>query len=180
MPDSFETLMRNNEEIRHLLAGLHQGTAPPGCSERSTGGHLMDRLMAAASRQEAVEERLLPWAARRLGPDAARIIGQAVGQSRMIKQILAKLAAAPDADPGMAGQVSATLAAAWREHIDFEERQVLPLLRQACEPAVAAQAEEGGGRDAVTAALDHLRDVAESHDASGLLAVTVGQAPGRG
>ena len=167
MPDSFETLMRNNEEIRHLLAGLQPGTAPPGRSELRTRGHLMDRLMAAASRQEAVEERLLPSAARRLGPDAARIIGQAIGQSRMIKQILAKLVAAPDADSETADQASATLAIAWREHIDFEEQQVLPLLRQAREPASAAQAEAGGGRDAATVALDRLRDVAASHDASG-------------
>ena len=168
MPDTIEILKRNNQEIRQVLAGLQQGAECPGRSELSARRHLVDRLTAMASRQAAAEERLLP-AVRRLGPDAARIVGQAIGQSQMIKQILARLAAAPD--PGTAAQVSATVATAWHEHIDFEEQQVFPLLRRAGEPA---QAEPGGSHEPVTAVLNRLRDVAASHDDSGPFAVQPG------
>jgi len=176
MPDTYESLKRNNQEIRQVLAGLDQEAEGSGRPDPSTHRHLINRLISMASSQEAAEQRMLPSAVRRLGPDAARLAGQAIGQSQMIKWILATLAAAQDADPEQAGQVSATVAVAWREHIDFEERQVLPLLRDTS--AAAAGAGESSG--SVTAALNHLRDVAASHDASGPFAVGGAQAPGRG
>jgi Hemerythrin HHE cation binding domain len=176
MPDTFEILKRNNHEIRQVLAGLQQGAGSqhPSRSELSAHRHLIDQLMTMASRQEAAEERLLASAIGRLGPQAARVVGQAISQSRMIRRTLAQLAAAPDSDPETAGQVSA-VATAWREHFDFEEQQVLPLLRQAGERAAATQAEAGGIRDSATGALSRLRDAATSHDAPGPAA---GQASG--
>jgi hemerythrin-like domain-containing protein len=132
MADVFEVLRLDHDELRRLLAQLHIGpTALTGATSNQLAAReeLTGQLIAAESRHEAVEAQFFWPAVRRLGQEAEKLAGLAAGQEAEAAQALAALASlnvqAAEFEPVLTEVISAGL-----EHIDFEEQEVWPQLRQ--------------------------------------------------
>jgi hemerythrin-like domain-containing protein len=145
MADMFEVLKRDHDEVRRMLAELHIGpTALTGATGNQLDARrrLTGQLIIAESRHEAVEDKFFWPAVRRQGPEAEQLADQAVRQEQQARRALAALTElGPDAidfEPLLTDVIAAGF-----EHIEFEEEQVWPLLRQAISPAQAAELGRG-------------------------------------
>jgi hemerythrin-like domain-containing protein len=141
MTDVFEVLAQDHDEVRRMLAALQSG---PTALTGATGNQLEARkrltgeLIIAETRHEAVEQEFFWPAVRSHGPEADRLADQAAEQERQARQALAALDVldvhATEFEPLLTELVSAGI-----EHIEFEEEQVWPMLRQAISPLQAAE-----------------------------------------
>ncbi|HEY7142910.1 MAG TPA: hemerythrin domain-containing protein [Streptosporangiaceae bacterium] len=162
MTDVFAVLRLDHQELTRLLRQLHIG---PTALTGATSNQLADRerlagqLIAAQSRHEALEAEYFWPAVRGEGAEPARLAAQAAGQEQEAIMALARLAGldarAAEFEPLLTEVISSGL-----EHIEFEELQVWPVLRQVFS---AARASELGAEVALAlaAASDYARTPSE-------------------
>ena len=143
MPDVFEVLRADHEEVKQMLAELETGQG------RSDGGamaearqQLASKLVIESSKHEAVEEMYFWPAVRDRVPGGDQLADTAIGQENEAKQVLARLDKAEAGDGEFESLIAEFIPSA-REHISFEENQVWPGLRQALS---AEEAEDLGDK----------------------------------
>jgi hypothetical protein len=152
MPDVFEVLGRDHDEVKDLLTALEES---PGVSEGAADavlaarGHVAERLIMDSSAHEAAEERYFWPAVRQQVPKGDKLANEAIGQESEAKGVLSRLDKLAPADPEFDKLIAEFIPAA-RQHIEFEETQVWPQLRAVLTPEQAA---ELGAR--VAAAKEH-------------------------
>jgi hemerythrin-like domain-containing protein len=144
MADVFAVLAQDHQEVKAMLAELERGpTKAAGATEDQLAlrKKMTEQLIIEESRHEALEEMYFWPAVRDRLESGSTLADQATGQEQAAKGILARL---DKLGPGDAEfeQLLATFVMDAREHIEFEESQVWPLMRTAL-PAEAA-AELGG------------------------------------
>jgi hypothetical protein len=131
MPDVFQVLQKDHDEVKAMLAELEGG---PKASTGATPEQLayrkqaVDRVIIEESRHEAAEQRYFWPAVRQLGPDGARVTELGLNQEAEGEAALAELDKLQPDDEGFEDRVIAFSAAA-RAHIAFEEGHAWPLLR---------------------------------------------------
>ena len=140
MPDVFEVLSRDHEEVKRMLSEFEAGpTAAAGASadQLALRKKMAQTLVIEESKHEAVEEMYFWPAVRDRLPDGGRLADQANEQEQEGKEVLNSLDKA-DADDPRFEELLGKFITAGREHIAFEETQVWPGLRAALSEAEAA------------------------------------------
>ena len=130
MPDVFEVLKKDHDEVKAMLERLADGpTAASGATgeQLAQRKRLVDSMIMEESRHEAAEQQHFWPAMRQLGPEGDRIADQAIEQETAGEETLNELDAL---DPGdhRFESVLASFASDARAHIAFEEAHAWPLL----------------------------------------------------
>jgi hemerythrin-like domain-containing protein len=132
MPDVFDVLGEDHNEVKQLLARLEKERPGHDAGKRK----LADRkekattLITDESEHEAVEEMFFWPAVRDKLPDGDKLARHATSQENEAKKVLAKLSTMDAGSPEFEKLLTEFTAAA-REHIEFEETKVWPRLRGA-------------------------------------------------
>jgi len=143
MPDVFEVLRKDHEEVKSMLSRLEEG---PRASTGATAEQLaerkraVDEVIVEESKHEAAEQQYFWPAVKRLGTDGLRIAELGLDQEAEADPVLAELDKHQPDDEGFEDRLVAFTAAA-RAHIQYEEAHAWPLLRAAIS---ADEAEELG------------------------------------
>lgn len=131
MPDVFQVLGEDHDEVKAMLAQLEEG---PKASDGATAEQLafrrraVDEVITEESKHEAAEQQYFWPALQRLGPDGTRVADEGLGQEEQAEQILADLHQLQPGDEQFEDRLRAFTADA-RAHIAFEEAHAWPLLR---------------------------------------------------
>lgn len=141
MPDAFEILRADHAAVEQLLAALDNSpghSAGAGSSVLAARKEVAQRLTIDSSRHEAAEEQYFwPTVRERLaGGDT--LADEAIAQEQEAKEALARLDKL-NADQDEFDEVIAAFIPAARRHIEFEETQVWPFLRDALSSADAGE-----------------------------------------
>lgn len=141
MADVFTVLGQDHQEVKRMLAELEKGpTKATGASEDQLAlrKKMAEELIIEESRHEALEEMYF-WPAVRDHLEAGDTLAdEATGQEQAAKQVL------NDLDKLQAGdaefeQLLGKFTVDAREHIEFEETQVWPLLRRTLPAETSAE-----------------------------------------
>ena len=141
MADVFTVLGQDHQEVKRMLAELEKGpTGATGASEDQLAlrKKMAEELIIEESKHEALEEMYF-WPAVRDHLEAGNTLAdEATGQEQAAKQVL------NDLDKLQAGdaefeQLLGTFTVDAREHIEFEETQVWPLLRRTLPAQTSAE-----------------------------------------
>lgn len=131
MPDVFTVLGRDHAEVKQTLDQLERGlsraggASTPQLKERKK---LVQALVIAESKHEAVEEEHFWPVVRDLSGDGATLADQGTHQEQEAKVILDRLDKLDPADDDFELLVSAIIRDG-RSHIAYEEERVWPRLR---------------------------------------------------
>jgi hypothetical protein len=157
MPDVFDVLREDHEEVKRMLAELEP--RPSVLPAPSANAHQLslrkkavEQLIIAVSRHEAVEEMYFWPAVRERHPDGDKLADQAIGQEQEGKEVLDLLDKLDAGQPEFEDALAMFIAAG-RKHISFEETAVWPGLAAALSQQEAAdlgQKLEQGKRNAPT------------------------------
>lgn len=151
MADVFEVLGADHQDVRQMLAALEDSPDnAAGASDAVLAARkeVAQRLVIDSSRHEAAEEQFFWPAVRDRLPGGDAMADTAVGQEGEAKEVLARVDRLDAADAEFDRLIAGFIPAA-RAHIEYEETQVWPGLR---ETLSAAEAEELGAR--VAAAIE--------------------------
>lgn len=141
MPDVFQVLKKDHDEVKAMLAQLEEG---PKAGTGATAEQLshrkqaVDAVIIEEAKHEAVEQQYFWPAVKRLGADGLRVAEIGLEQEAEADQVLADLDRLQPDDAGFEQRVTDFVSAA-RAHIAYEEAHAWPLL-QATIDAGAAQA----------------------------------------
>jgi hypothetical protein len=133
MPDAFEILRSDHAAVEHMLAALETSpshSAGAGSTVVAARKKVAQRLVIDSSRHEAAEEEYFWPTVRARLADGDALADEAIAQEQAAKEALARLDKL-DADQDEFDEVIAALIPAVRRHIEFEETQVWPFLRDA-------------------------------------------------
>ncbi|HSZ40166.1 MAG TPA: hemerythrin domain-containing protein [Trebonia sp.] len=184
MPDVFDVLKQDHDEVKAMLARLEDGpTAADGATieQLTRRKRLLDDVIIAQSGHEAAEQRYFWPALRALGPEGGRVADEGIEQEAEAERTLGDLGKASPENPEFEGML-ASFTSDTRAHIAFEEAHAWPLLsasidaRQASQlgdqiiqakktgptrphPAVPPQAAPRRAAGPVAGAADRLRDM---------------------
>jgi hemerythrin-like domain-containing protein len=139
MADVFEVLSADHAGVKSMLSALEESPGPAdGAAETVLAARLevAQQLIISESRHEAAEEQFFWPAVRSRLANGGELADAAISQESEAKEVLARLDKL-DADDEEFERLLASFIPAAREHIDFEETQVWPGLRQALSPAEA-------------------------------------------
>lgn len=141
MPDAFKILRADHAVVEQMLAALETSpghSAGAGSTVVAARKEVAQRLVSDSSRHEAAEhEYFWPTVRTRLaGGDT--LADQGLAQEQETGETLARLDKL-DADHDEFDEVIAGLIPAVRRHIEFEETQVWPVLREALAAADARE-----------------------------------------
>jgi Hemerythrin HHE cation binding domain len=131
MPDVFQVLKQDHDEVKAMLAQLEEG---PRASAGATAEQLafrksaVDKVIIEESKHEAAEQMYFWPAVKQLGPDGQRIAEVGLEQEAEADPVLADLDKLQPDDEGFEARL-AVFAAAARAHITYEEANAWPLLR---------------------------------------------------
>ena len=131
MPDVFQVLKKDHDEVKAMLAQLEAG---PKASTGATPEQLMfrkqalDAVIIEQSKHEAAEQQVFWPAVKQLGPDGVRVAEIGLEQEAEADKLLADLDKLNADDEGFEEQVIAFSADA-RAHIAYEEAHAWPLLK---------------------------------------------------
>jgi hemerythrin-like domain-containing protein len=131
MPDVFDVLGQDHQEVKRMLAELEKGpTTATGAGDNQLAlrKKMVEQLIIEESKHEALEEMYFWPAVRDKVADGGRLADTATGQEQEGKEVLAQLDKLDAAQPEFEQLVSKFIAAG-REHISYEEGQVWPQLR---------------------------------------------------
>jgi hypothetical protein len=131
MPDVFEVLRKDHEEVKAMLAELENGpkvTSGATADQLGFRKHLVERLIIEEVKHESAEQQHFWPTVRGLGPEGERVAQDAVGQETEGEQVMAKL---EELNPDNQGfeELLASFTSDARAHIAFEEAHAWPLLR---------------------------------------------------
>ena len=155
MADVFTVLGQDHLEVKRMLAELEKGpTKAAGASEDQLAlrKKMTEELIIEESRHEALEEMYFWPAVRDHVQSGNTLADEATGQEQAAKQVLADLDKLGSGDAEFERLLGKFIVDA-REHIEFEETQVWPLLRTALPAATSAELGEkiaGGKKTAPT------------------------------
>ena len=141
MADVFTVLGQDHQEVKRMLAELEKGpTAATGASEDQLAlrKKMTEVLIIEESRHEALEEMYFWPAVRDHIQSGSTLADEAVGQEQAAKQVLANLDKVGSSDAEFERLLGKFVTDA-REHIEFEETQVWPLLRTALPAETSAE-----------------------------------------
>jgi hemerythrin-like domain-containing protein len=133
MPDVFEILRSDHAAVEQMLAALETSpshSAGAGSTVVAARREVAQRLVIDSSRHEAAEEEYFWPTVRARLADGDTLADEAIAQEQEAKEALARLDKL-DADQDEFDEVIAALIPAVRRHIEFEETQVWPFLRDA-------------------------------------------------
>jgi hemerythrin-like domain-containing protein len=145
MPDVFSVLGEDHVEVKQMLLALENSpdnSRGAGQAVLAARYEVVQRLVIDSSRHEAAEEQLFWPAVRDKLTDGDGLADEAIAQESEAKQVLDRLEKLEPADEEF-DQLVATLIPATRQHIEFEETQVWPSMRQALSQE---EAQELGGK----------------------------------
>jgi Hemerythrin HHE cation binding domain len=131
MPDVFEVLKKDHDEVKAMLAQLEEGpTASTGATAEQLAfrKQAVDAMIIEESKHEAAEQEYFWPAVKQLGPDGQRIAEIGLEQETEADPVLADLDKLKADDGEFEGRLTAFISAA-RTHIAFEEGYAWPLLR---------------------------------------------------
>jgi hypothetical protein len=137
MADVFTVLANDHAEVKSMLAELDKGpTKATGASEDQLAlrKKMTEQLIIEESKHEALEEMYFWPAVREHLQSGDTLADEATGQ----EQVLADLDKLDAGDAGFE-RLLATFILDAREHIEFEESRVWPLLRAALPGETAAE-----------------------------------------
>lgn len=142
MTDVFTVLREDHLEAEQIMNRLEAQAAAGSLTEteRAERRRLVERLIIESSKHEAVEEQHF-WPAVRdhlAGGDA--LANTAINQESEAKNVLARLEGMKPSDPEFERLLSGLIADT-REHIEYEQTQVWPGMREAL---TAEQSEQLG------------------------------------
>lgn len=149
MPDVFDVLRKDHEEVKQMLATLENGpsrSAGGTEQELDARGKLVGKLIIECSKHEAAEEQYFWPAVRDRVSGGGKLADHAIGQEDGAKEVLAKLDKLGAGDAEFDKLLAEFIPAA-REHIAYEQDQVWPGLRQ----ALSAQEAEQLGEEVASA-----------------------------
>lgn len=141
MADVFTVLGQDHQEVKRMLAELEKGpTVGTGASEDQLAlrKKMTEELIIEESRHEALEEMYFWPAVRDHIQSGSTLADEAIGQEQAAKQILASLDKVGSGDAEFERLLGKFVVDA-REHIEFEETQVWPLLRTALPAETSAE-----------------------------------------
>jgi hemerythrin-like domain-containing protein len=141
MADVFTVLGQDHQEVKRMLAELEKGpTAATGASEAQLAlrKEMTEELIIEESRHEALEEMYFWPAVRDHIQSGSTLADEAIGQEQAAKQVLANLDKVGSGDAEFERLLGKFVTDA-REHIEFEETQVWPLLRSALPAETSAE-----------------------------------------
>ena len=141
MADVFTVLAKDHQEVKAMLAELERGpTRATGATEDQLAlrKKMTEQLIIEESRHEALEEMYFWPAVRDRLQSGDTLADEATGQEQDAKQVLASLDKLGP-DDGEFEQLLGKFIMAAREHIEFEESQVWPLMRTALPAETAAE-----------------------------------------
>jgi hemerythrin superfamily protein len=139
MPDVFAVLGQDHAEVKQMLDTLENGPARMGgasTSQLEARKKLVEALIIAESKHEAVEEEYFWPVVRDLSGDGPALAEQGTHQEQEAKVILDRLGKLDPADDGFEELVAAIVRDG-RSHIAFEEERVWPRLRELLTPSGA-------------------------------------------
>jgi hypothetical protein len=131
MPDVFQVLQKDHDEVKAMLAQLEEG---PKASTGATAEQLafrkrsVDEVIIEESKHEAAEQQYFWPAVKRLGADGLRVAELGLEQEAEADPVLADLDKLQPDDEGFEERLVAFTSAA-RAHIMYEEAHAWPLLR---------------------------------------------------
>lgn len=145
MPDVFEILKRDHDEVKMMLARLEDGpTASTGATvgELTSRKQLLDEIIIAQSGHETAEQQYFWPALRTLGPEGDRVADEAIEQETEAERAMDRL---DGLDPGVPEfeELLTSFTSGARAHIAFEEAHAWPLLATSLD---ARQASELGDK----------------------------------
>ena len=141
MADVFTVLAQDHHEVKAMLAELERGpTKATGATEDQLAlrKKMTEQLIIEESKHEALEEMYFWPAVRDRLESGSTLADQATGQEQDAKHVLASLDKLGPDDAEFE-QLLAKFIMDAREHIEFEESQVWPLLRTALPAETAAE-----------------------------------------
>lgn len=145
MANVFDVLRKDHEEVKRALTELAGGpTAASGANpdQLALREKLVEELTIEESKHEAVEEEYFWPAVRDRLPDGDALADHAIEQEVAGKYVLNDLIGCKPDDPEFE-QLVGRFVHDGREHIDYEEEQVWPAMRQALS---AEEADELGAK----------------------------------
>lgn len=143
MPDVFQVLKQDHDEVKSMLARLEDGpkaTAGAAADLLARRQQLADEVIIEESKHEAAEQQYFWPALRQLGPEGDRVANEAIDQEVQGEKVLHELGRL-NADDSKFEELLAEFTSAARAHIAFEEAHAWPLLRASL---TAEQAERLG------------------------------------
>jgi len=141
MADVFTVLAQDHQEVKAMLAELERGpTKATGAPEDQLAlrKKMTEQLIIEESRHEALEEMYFWPAVRDRLESGDTLADEATGQEQDAKQVLASLDKLGP-DDGEFEQLLGKFIMDAREHIEFEESQVWPLMRTALPAETSAE-----------------------------------------
>ena len=132
MPDVFTVLGQDHAEVKQMLDKLENGPTRIGgasASQLQDREQLVQTLIIAESKHEAVEEEFFWPVVQDLSGDGAQLAGQGTHQEQEAKAVLHRLDGLDPADDEFEELVAAIINDG-RAHIAFEEEKVWPRLRE--------------------------------------------------
>jgi len=141
MPDVFDVLSHDHEEVKQMLAELETGpTAMTGATGEQLQARkkLAEKLIIEESKHEAVEEEYFWPAVREKLPEGNRLADEATQQEQDAKVVLDRIDKLGASEPEFEELIS-KFALAGREHIAYEETQVWPAMQAALSHHEAAE-----------------------------------------
>jgi hemerythrin-like domain-containing protein len=144
MADVFTVLREDHLDVEHMLNRLETQAAsgPLDEQDRVERKLLVERLVMELSKHEAVEEQLFWPVVRDALPDGDMLANTAINQENEGKSVLQRLEAMRTPS-GEFERLLAGFIPDAREHIEYEQTQVWPKLREALTPE---QAEDLGAK----------------------------------
>jgi len=139
VPDVFQVLKKDHDEVKAMLAELEEG---PKASSGATAEQLafrkqsLDAVIIEESRHEAAEHQYFWPAVRQLGPEGQRVAELGLEQETEAEQALGGLDKLQPDDESFEERLILFTGAA-RAHITYEEAHAWPLLRAAITEAEA-------------------------------------------
>lgn len=139
MPDVFAVLGQDHAEVKQMLDTLEAGPTRIGgasTSQLRARKKLVEALIIAESKHEAVEEEYFWPVVDDLSGDGPALAEQGTHQEQLAKVILDRLDKLDPADDDFEELVAAIVRDG-RSHIAFEEERVWPRLRELLNPSGA-------------------------------------------
>jgi hemerythrin-like domain-containing protein len=141
MTDVFDVLSADHSDVKSLLIALESSAdaARDGSSAvLSARKEVAEYLVIASSRHEAAEEQYFWPAVREQLGNGNQLADQAIAQETEAREVLDQIDKREASTPDFSRLVGELIPAA-RQHIEFEESQVWPGMRQALSPQQAQE-----------------------------------------
>lgn len=132
MPNVFEVLRKDHDEVQRVLTELETGLSgdPHDADHRVLLEKLVEQLVIEESKHEAVEEEYFWPAVRDKLPDGDELADKAVEQEQSAKYVLDDLIGLSAEEPEFTDRVR-TFIRDSRAHIGFEQNRVWPKMEEA-------------------------------------------------